>query len=350
MKIETLPTQDLQEMRVHNLMIPGHKEWDIELIHEIFNERDISRITSIPLGMSNFEDLLIWHFTDNGCYTVKSGYHLACKVGLNEEAQVQGTWKTIWALKLPPKLAPICGLSFCKRLLAPCTTTKFNGKPSSECGIRQRNDKVWNGKSKDVPTMIRFAREYLYDWLGAKNFNCMIKEPQPGDKSCHMWHKPIRPFSKCNVDAAFFPTEQKIGLGCVVRKDDGSFFRARTCVVNGVADVKEGEAIGILEALLWVQSLGLKKVCFELDAKVVVEAINGSNIGVSEFSSIVRQCKNLIRSEQDFSIKFIRRQANECVHALAKASRSYASPMVCSEAPSLISPLLNFVCNESTHY
>ncbi|XP_073120864.1 uncharacterized protein [Henckelia pumila] len=171
---------------------------------------------------------------------------------------------------------------------------------------RQRNDKVWNGTSKDVPTTIRFAREYLYDWLGAKKFNRTMLEHHTRDKPCQIWHKPARSFAKCNVYAAFIPEEQKIGLGCVVRNDDDSFFRARTCAINGVAGVKEGKAIGILEALLWVQSLGLKKVCFELDAKVVMEAINGSNIGVFEFSFIVRKCKDLIRSEQDFSINFVR--------------------------------------------
>lgn len=90
--------------------------------------------------------------------------------------------------------------------------------------------------------------------------------------------------------------------------------RCRTCVLNGLVSFNEGEAIGLREAVIWVQGLGLNKVCFELDAKGVVEAINSSSDGVSEFESIVHSWKELIKNEHGFSVVFTRRQANECAH------------------------------------
>ncbi|XP_073022726.1 uncharacterized protein [Primulina eburnea] len=117
------------------------------------------------------------------------------------------------------------------------------------------------------------------------------------DSGCLDWHKPPRLYIKCNVDAAFFPSDQKIGIGCILRDENGMLLRCRSCVVAGMFSVKEGEAMGLLEALSWVRRLGLKKVYFEMDAKVVVESIRYSDV------------------------------ANECAHALAKASCSYASPM-----------------------
>lgn len=81
-----------------------------------------------------------------------------------------------------------------------------------------------------------------------------------------------------------------------------------------------------------------------------MEAIHSSSIGISEFGSIVRKCKELIGSEHYFSITFVRRRGNECANALAKASRSYASPMVWSESPNSIISLLDDVCNNPTHY
>ncbi|XP_073283689.1 uncharacterized protein [Primulina huaijiensis] len=128
------------------------------------------------------------------------------------------------------------------------------------------------------------------------------------------------------------------------------FLRCRTCVIVGVFSVKEGEAMSLLEALSWVRRLGLKKVYFELDAKVVVEAIKSSDVGISEFGSIVQSCKDIIRCEHEFSTSFIRRQANECAHALAKASCSYASPMVWSEPPDCVTSFLSHYCNNPSHY
>ncbi|XP_073063943.1 uncharacterized mitochondrial protein AtMg00310-like [Primulina eburnea] len=100
MRIESPPLPDMSDFLVHDLMVPGHKEWDVELLHELFNERDITQITNIPLVGSNHEDVRIWHSSENQVYTVKSGYKMAMDISLNAEIQEQEGWKKLWALKL----------------------------------------------------------------------------------------------------------------------------------------------------------------------------------------------------------------------------------------------------------
>ncbi|KZV23154.1 hypothetical protein F511_04993 [Dorcoceras hygrometricum] len=52
--------------------------------------------------------------------------------------------------------------------------------------------------------------------------------------------RPAHSFVKCNVDAAFFSGEQKLGVGCILQNDEGMFMRCRTCAFNALVSVKEG--------------------------------------------------------------------------------------------------------------
>lgn len=48
----------------------------------MFKEEEISNI-NIPLNLFRGEDSLVWHFSNLGIYSVKSGYALACNLKLN---------------------------------------------------------------------------------------------------------------------------------------------------------------------------------------------------------------------------------------------------------------------------
>lgn len=56
LQVETLIVEELSFLKVMDLMIPGCKEWDLELLHDYFNERDVKEITSIPLSQSICSD------------------------------------------------------------------------------------------------------------------------------------------------------------------------------------------------------------------------------------------------------------------------------------------------------
>ncbi|XP_062080800.1 uncharacterized protein LOC133785597 [Humulus lupulus] len=82
--------------------------WDVEMIKCLFNEEDAMLILGIPCSEHHLPDKLLWHFTNNGEYSVKSGYHLAMsskpfpecsEMGLNE-----ALWKSIWELRVANKI------------------------------------------------------------------------------------------------------------------------------------------------------------------------------------------------------------------------------------------------------
>lgn len=67
---------ELNSMKVHSLIIPDTRQWDIPLIQALFQPCDMKEITSIPSQNSAPNDLQIWYFSRNGSYTVKSSYRL----------------------------------------------------------------------------------------------------------------------------------------------------------------------------------------------------------------------------------------------------------------------------------
>jgi len=62
-------------------------------------------------------------------------------------------------------------------------------------------------------------------------------------------------------------------------------------------------------------------VDFELDSKKVVDSFKSNNYDHTKFGSILKDCKSLVsRFYENSSVKFVRRQANEVAHQLAKAA------------------------------
>ena len=66
---------ELDGLRVSDLMILGRLEWDVEMLEELLEARDDVEIKCIPLSQSFAADRQVWHFTNSGEYTIKSGYH-----------------------------------------------------------------------------------------------------------------------------------------------------------------------------------------------------------------------------------------------------------------------------------
>ncbi|XVF58462.1 hypothetical protein PTKIN_Ptkin07bG0068800 [Pterospermum kingtungense] len=146
---------------------------------------------------------------------------------------------------------------------------------------------------------------------------------------------------KCNIDVAIFAASNSVRVGMVVRDDKGCFVVAHSCVFLTACSVKEVEVLGLCEALNWMPFLVSFCVVFELDAKVVVDVVNGSISDLSKFGALVERCQLLLSQNHNFEVCFVRRQANVIVYSLARASNFYASPMVFMVTPNCIWALFN---------
>ncbi|CAN1804672.1 Putative ribonuclease H protein At1g65750 [Linum perenne] len=95
----------MEELRVADLWIPGTYTWDVELLEELFNPRDVAAILRVLPAGDGGQDEKIWHFSNNGTYSVKSAYKLFMEHGYRRShLRCPGAWNELWNTHLPPKV------------------------------------------------------------------------------------------------------------------------------------------------------------------------------------------------------------------------------------------------------
>ncbi|KAK4387857.1 hypothetical protein Sango_2392300 [Sesamum angolense] len=99
----------MEYMRVSDFMDPHSHEWDVTKIRQFLRPIDSDLILGIPLSQTSEQDVLIWHYSRNGVFSVCSAYHLACSLddrpcssSLRHNEQVW--WRKLWQMKLPCKV------------------------------------------------------------------------------------------------------------------------------------------------------------------------------------------------------------------------------------------------------
>ena len=107
-----------------------------------------------------------------------------------------------------------------------------------------------------------------------------------------------------------------IGLGMVMRRNDGQFYACKTLLLPLFCSVKEAKALALRETLLWVFSLKLVDVEFETDSLLVVNSLSSHFLDCSEYDFLISDYVCL-KGKGNYSIRFIKRQTNKCAHVLA---------------------------------
>lgn len=98
---------------VNQLMKADSRDWNMELINQIFNKFDAEEIEKIKIPSHEVEDVIAWHYESSGRFTVKSAYNLAYRINRNSTTGASSSanevgdrciWDTIWKAKVPQKI------------------------------------------------------------------------------------------------------------------------------------------------------------------------------------------------------------------------------------------------------
>ena len=109
----------IDEVNVTSLLCTDNKEWDVDVIKDVFNSRDQRSILEVQLDDANEEDELFWHLKTTGVNSVKSAYKfLQVQRGEWNIVDNSSTWKLLWRIKAPPK-----ALNVVWRALSGCLPT-----------------------------------------------------------------------------------------------------------------------------------------------------------------------------------------------------------------------------------
>ena len=102
--------EDQTTMLVSELIDDDTGQWNRQKVHELFAPRTRCEILAMPLNATHRRDELVWKENRARRFLVKIAYQVALRL-INQDgvehsdARMDGkVWKTIWALKAPPKV------------------------------------------------------------------------------------------------------------------------------------------------------------------------------------------------------------------------------------------------------
>ncbi|KAL4387252.1 hypothetical protein GQ457_09G002290 [Hibiscus cannabinus] len=97
---------------VSDLIDDSTKTWKLNVLNDLFDEEQVSKICTIPLSKLGMRDEIIWRHDASGSYTVKSGYRLLHEdvpmvIGLNSSTislTLSKFYFEMWVVNLPAKV------------------------------------------------------------------------------------------------------------------------------------------------------------------------------------------------------------------------------------------------------
>ena len=95
--------------KVCDLFYPNTKVWNVELLDTSFYPWEADVIKRIYVSSLCHEDCLVWPWSPDGSYTVKSAYHMLANEALNSSPSSSNgvskkIWNGIWKIKAPQKI------------------------------------------------------------------------------------------------------------------------------------------------------------------------------------------------------------------------------------------------------
>ncbi|KAK3200780.1 hypothetical protein Dsin_024195 [Dipteronia sinensis] len=291
-KVQSL--QFLGDLSTISDLKTGSDGWCVDRIRGSFVADEAAAILSIPCANSPVPDSLLWHYKKNGCYSVKSGYHvgrimneLPSSSGLNS---IESWWKLLWSVEIPIKLngddvGLLCIVVWRIWFLI---NKRVHGEPEFSFG----DVLVW-------------SHDFLLDCQG-------MRDPSDGRLSAVVqstvtWNPHNQGIYKINMDVAINSAGECVGLGMVIRDLTGFVMSASSQKNSAMYSPQVAEAIAIRQGLQFARDTGLYLVVVESDAAVVVDWIKNGVRNCSEVDLIITHICSLNPSLSSSDMSYVRR-------------------------------------------
>ncbi|XP_037497683.1 uncharacterized protein LOC119371495 [Jatropha curcas] len=184
------------------------------MINGLFNPSIAEAITSIPLATTVQDNILIWHWTYSGIYSVKSGDRIiASHYVETEEAWQSGFWKTLWSLKVPTKTLEhfhkVWEVEFFESFIMGLWSVWLS-----------HNELKWDQVEEGPYHVITRARSMLASW---KKAQLKSSDSSINVFASNQWLPLPASTFKINFDAALLPSVGHGAFGAVISNCHGGF-------------------------------------------------------------------------------------------------------------------------------
>ncbi|KAF4373524.1 hypothetical protein F8388_025218 [Cannabis sativa] len=207
--------------------------WEVDLVHDMFNERDANLILSISLSSSRLCDVWHWSWESSGLFSVKSVYkflQLSKELGAQDDNSrhvpidticpvCKVTDETIYHCLVDCSFAKACW----QQLAAGVNLTVVGSFANWFATVLQQAD----GEKRRLIAMIYWTRAQ------DSTFNPTVAFLTDVD-GAETWAKPAENTLKINVDAAIFSGTATYSFTGVIRDETDALVEAFTCCRSGV--------------------------------------------------------------------------------------------------------------------
>ncbi|XP_041004068.1 uncharacterized protein LOC121249423 [Juglans microcarpa x Juglans regia] len=139
-----------------------------------------------------------------------------------------------------------------------------------------------------------------------------------------------------------------MGDGVVIRDSNSSVQAVLTFYKDHISSALQTKRMALLRAMELCSELGFNQICFEGDAKLVVDAVNTKQVDNSWLGQLTEDIQQIIKYNQACCLNFAYRSENKAAYTVAKlAIRNDKETIWLEEGPLEV---LNIVQGDSFMY
>ena len=136
-----------------------------------------------------------------------------------------------------------------------------------------------------------------------------------------------------NWDVAIAAKEKQMGVGVLIRDEQGNVITGLSKPVMALYDPASAEALAALCAVEFCLEVGIQKFILEGDSLLVVKAFQDPNSKWLRYGQMIEDALLVLGSFRNWKIQHIKRKTNEVAHGLAKNVTRISSDIVWLEEP-----------------
>ena len=106
----------------------------------------------------------------------------------------------------------------------------------------------------------------------------------------------------------------------------GQVYCSKMCSFVGHFEAREAEALGVWEALSWIESIHAFLIVIETDCLEVFNAMSNNTVYPNGFGLVIDDCSALALFLGEVTFSFVRRSANTATHTVARVGGSMSGP------------------------
>ncbi|XP_026404968.1 uncharacterized protein LOC113300021 [Papaver somniferum] len=189
------------------------------------------------------------------------------------------------------------------------------------CIWNSRYDRVFKDVSLTPESIIqRCRREFaVLDHRPSTNYRLLA----PHNRNNIYWQPPLHEFFKINSDGSFISANSTGGIGLICRDFAGAHHGSKCIYLSSATSPEQAESKALWEAMKWAMEKNLKKVIFELDTKLVVDAMLGDALNIDwRLHNLILDIKNVLKLHISWQCSYVPKEKNKVADSLSKLART----------------------------